>query len=245
MVGAVRAHRARSLERVVFAVHGDEAERAFSGGRRDRERCPPWSRPTASRAPTRPGRWRRRSPPACARAAWTRWSCRWPTAARARWTRCWPRWRASCARPRSATRSATRCWPRSRCWPMARTAFVECAQASGLGLVPEDDRNPIAASTRGTGELIVGRVRGGGPDRGGRRGRIGHHRRRRGRRVGPDRGGCAAEDRRGVRRADGVRGRAAGCSRPRRGPRPRRSRSWRSACASWPRPRPRTRAGLP
>jgi O-acetyl-ADP-ribose deacetylase len=31
MVGAVRTHRARSLERVVFAVHGDAAERAFRG----------------------------------------------------------------------------------------------------------------------------------------------------------------------------------------------------------------------
>jgi O-acetyl-ADP-ribose deacetylase len=29
MVGAVRAHNPRSLERVVFAVHGDEAEEAF------------------------------------------------------------------------------------------------------------------------------------------------------------------------------------------------------------------------
>jgi O-acetyl-ADP-ribose deacetylase (regulator of RNase III) len=29
MVGAVRGHEARSLERVVFAVHGDAAERAF------------------------------------------------------------------------------------------------------------------------------------------------------------------------------------------------------------------------
>ena len=29
MVGAARAHEARSLERIVFAVHGDEAERAF------------------------------------------------------------------------------------------------------------------------------------------------------------------------------------------------------------------------
>ncbi|HEX8649184.1 MAG TPA: macro domain-containing protein [Thermoleophilaceae bacterium] len=29
MVGAVREHEARSLERIVFAVHGDEAERAF------------------------------------------------------------------------------------------------------------------------------------------------------------------------------------------------------------------------
>ena len=31
MVGAVREHEARSLERVVFAVHGEEAERAFEG----------------------------------------------------------------------------------------------------------------------------------------------------------------------------------------------------------------------
>ena len=29
MVDAVRGHDPRSLERVVFAVHGDEAERAF------------------------------------------------------------------------------------------------------------------------------------------------------------------------------------------------------------------------
>ena len=29
MVDAVRGHQPRSLERVVFAVHGDEAERAF------------------------------------------------------------------------------------------------------------------------------------------------------------------------------------------------------------------------
>ena len=29
MVGVTRAHEPRSLERVVFAVHGDEAERAF------------------------------------------------------------------------------------------------------------------------------------------------------------------------------------------------------------------------
>jgi O-acetyl-ADP-ribose deacetylase len=29
MVAAVRTHQARSLQRVVFAVHGDEAERAF------------------------------------------------------------------------------------------------------------------------------------------------------------------------------------------------------------------------
>jgi glycerate kinase len=36
-----------------------------------------------------------------------------------------------------------------------RTAIVEMAQASGLGLVAEDERDAWAASTRGTGELIV------------------------------------------------------------------------------------------
>ncbi len=35
------------------------------------------------------------------------------------------------------------------------TAIVECAQASGLGLVAESERDAVAASTRGTGELIV------------------------------------------------------------------------------------------
>jgi len=35
------------------------------------------------------------------------------------------------------------------------TAVVECAQASGLGLVTESERDPVAASTRGTGELIA------------------------------------------------------------------------------------------
>ncbi len=35
------------------------------------------------------------------------------------------------------------------------SAFVECAQASGLGLVPEDMRDPVTASTRGTGELMA------------------------------------------------------------------------------------------
>src|SRR6059058_430211 len=38
------------------------------------------------------------------------------------------------------------------------TALVEMAAASGLGLVPEDERDPWAASTRGTGELIAAAV---------------------------------------------------------------------------------------
>ncbi len=35
------------------------------------------------------------------------------------------------------------------------SAVVECAQASGLGLVKEEERDAWAASTRGTGELIA------------------------------------------------------------------------------------------
>jgi glycerate kinase len=40
-------------------------------------------------------------------------------------------------------------------------AIVEVAAASGLGLVAERDRDPLAASTRGTGELIADAVRAG------------------------------------------------------------------------------------
>jgi glycerate kinase len=41
------------------------------------------------------------------------------------------------------------------------TAVVECARASGLGLVAEAERDAFAASTRGTGELIVAAVEAG------------------------------------------------------------------------------------
>jgi glycerate 2-kinase len=41
------------------------------------------------------------------------------------------------------------------------TAVVELAAASGLGLVGEAERDPVAASTFGTGELIVAAVRAG------------------------------------------------------------------------------------
>jgi glycerate kinase len=41
------------------------------------------------------------------------------------------------------------------------TAVVECAQASGLGLVRESDRDALAATTRGTGELIAAAVEAG------------------------------------------------------------------------------------
>jgi glycerate 2-kinase len=42
-----------------------------------------------------------------------------------------------------------------------RTAIVEMAQASGLVLIPEDERDPWAASTYGTGELIAAAVEAG------------------------------------------------------------------------------------
>ena len=66
------------------------------------------------------------------------------------------------------------------------TALVEMAAASGLPLVAEDERDAWAATTYGTGQLIVDAVRGGAgdPRRGGR---LRHHRRRR-RRARGDRG---------------------------------------------------------
>ena len=45
--------------------------------------------------------------------------------------------------------------------PDARTGIVETAQASGLGRVPEAERDAWAASTRGTGELIAAAVKAG------------------------------------------------------------------------------------
>lgn len=40
-----------------------------------------------------------------------------------------------------------------------RTAVIEMAQASGLPLVPKDQRNPLLATTFGTGELIADAIR--------------------------------------------------------------------------------------
>ncbi len=94
------------------------------------------------------------------------------------------------------------------------TAFVECAQASGMGLVPEEEIDAVAASTRGTGELIVAACEAGARDRAGGRGRLGHHRRRGGRGVGGQRGRGAPGAGGGVRRAHAVRGRAAGVRAP-------------------------------
>ena len=38
---------------------------------------------------------------------------------------------------------------------MVKTAFIEMAAASGLGLVPPAQRNPLLTTSRGTGELIL------------------------------------------------------------------------------------------
>mgnify|MGYP002230352193 FL=1 len=47
--------------------------------------------------------------------------------------------------------------PRSCRWGMlgdTRTAVLEMAEAAGLALVPESDRNPLYTTTYGVGELI-------------------------------------------------------------------------------------------
>ncbi|MGP3592592.1 glycerate 2-kinase [Vagococcus sp. WN89Y] len=44
------------------------------------------------------------------------------------------------------------------CWGMSgdgKTAFIEMAAASGLALVPPEQRNPLVTTSRGTGELIL------------------------------------------------------------------------------------------
>ena len=48
--------------------------------------------------------------------------------------------------------------PVDACWGLSgdgKTAFIEMAAASGLGLVPPVQRNPLLTTSRGTGELIL------------------------------------------------------------------------------------------
>ena len=85
------------------------------------------------------------------------------------------------------------------------SAVVETAQASGLGLVAEEERDAWAASTRGTGELIVAAAAAGRGTRDRDRGRLGHHRRRRRGTRGPRRGRRERPPRRALRRAHAVR----------------------------------------
>ena len=110
--------------------------------------------------------------------------------------------------------------PSSRCWRTAARALVETAQASGLGLVAEDERDAWRASTRGTGELIAAAAAAGAE------------------RVVVTVGGSATTD-----------GGAGALDGARRGGRGRRSSRWCATCARRSRPRracsPRRRAPTP
>ena len=91
--------------------------------------------------------------PAAAAPAGRATRCRWRTAARARSTRS--------AEPTAPRWSPGRWAPRSRPagGSTGRTAVIEMARASGLELVGGAEGNdPVAASTAGTGELIVAAI---------------------------------------------------------------------------------------
>ncbi len=102
------------------------------------------------------------------------------------------------------------------------TAIVETAAASGLDLIPEADRDPFAASTYGTGELILAAIEagarivyigvGGSATTDGGAGAI---------RAIRDGVACGRAARRAVRRPHAVRGRRARVRSP-EGGRPRR-----------------------
>lgn len=54
--------------------------------------------------------------------------------------------------------------PVEACWWMdyrSRTAFMDMASASGLTLVPENERNPLITTSAGTGELILDAIKAG------------------------------------------------------------------------------------
>ena len=127
------------------------------------------------------------------------------------------------------------------------TAVLEMAAASGLGLVAEAERDAWAASTYGTGELICAAVDAGARGDPGRRRRLGHDRRRRGRARG-DRG-ARRPRRRAHRRADATCARRSSaprrCSGRRRAPTRRSSRGWRRGSTSSPRRLPRDPRGVP
>ena len=116
--------------------------------------------PRSARTPSRGRSPRSRSPrqsaaalrPAASRG---RSAARPRTAARAPSTPCWRRSAARAARPRPTTRWGGRSRPPTVCSRMAARRVVEVAAASGLSLVAEGERDAEAASTAGTGELIV------------------------------------------------------------------------------------------
>ncbi len=183
------------------------------------------SRPTPSRAPSAPSRSPRRSAAGCARPVPRRCSCPPPTAARARWTSFSP---PSAARPRTASAHDPLGRPIDASFAVlgdGRSAVVEVAQASGLGLVAEGERDAEAASSAGTGELIAAAAAAGVKQVLVAAGRKRHHGRgRRGHRGVEAAGGlgrakleviCARQhpvraSRRGLRPAEGCRSRNGG-----------------------------------
>ena len=80
-------------------------------------------------------------------------SCRSPTAARGRLTS----WRTLGGEWQETDVSDPLGRPVRARWLLLEdgTALVESAQAIGLGLVAEEERDPLSASSRGLGELIV------------------------------------------------------------------------------------------
>ena len=163
--------------------------------------------------------------------------CRWRTAARGR-RRCW----AATSVP--ATVSGPLGDPVDASFVLRPdgSAVVECAAASGLGLVKEAERDAWAASTYGTGRADRSRRRGGRVLGARGRGRVGHHGRRRGAIEALKEAGRDAADGGAVRRAHAVRGRRARV-RPAEGRRRGDGRrGCRSASPRSPPPRPRTRA---
>ena len=83
---------------------------------------------------------------------------RWPTAAKGR-PRPWSRRPA--ARIREAQVTGPLGEPVVACFGLlgdGQTAVIEMAAASGLVLVPAEKRNPLIATTRGTGELLLAAI---------------------------------------------------------------------------------------
>ena len=156
---------------------------------------PPPDRPRPAEQPpcacsSRPTRSRARSPASPWPAPWptgggargrttTCTSCPSRTAARARSTRSSRRAAGRPCRPPRRIRSGDR-WRRGSCatTPALAEAVVELAAASGLSLVAPEDRDALAASTFGTGQVLAAAIGLGCREvaPGGRR--VGHDRRR-------------------------------------------------------------------
>ena len=140
--------------------------------------------------------------------------------------------RRDARRARVAGRSATPCRRASRCSAGGDAAIVEVAQASGLELVPRGRRDAEAATTHGTGELILAAVdagaevvfvgRGGSATTDGGAGAL--------EAIADGRRAARRAARRALRRADDVRGRAGALRRRRRARTPRRSGGWSAGC---------------